>query len=54
MVEAADLFRRYASLCGDKNFDADAEFSREKALLNHHGISDVEIRLMIDLVKGEG
>jgi hypothetical protein len=53
IVEAAELFRQYDILCSDKgfDFDAEAEFRREKALLQRHGIGDVEIQLMIDHIK---
>lgn len=53
VVEAAELFRQYDILCSDKgfDFDAEAEFRREKALLQRHGIGDVEIQLMIDHIK---
>lgn len=50
VVKAVDLFRQYAATCGDKGFDAMEEFHREEALLQCHGISDVEIRLMADLL----
>ena len=50
IVEAAELFRKYAAACDDKGFDAETEFRREEALLRRNGISDVEIRLMVDML----
>ena len=45
---AINLFRKYSHMEGIA-FDATTEFlTNEKAMLNEHGISDVEIRLMID------
>ena len=51
IVGAVGLFKQYAVSCGDKGFDAEAEFRHEEAaLLRRHGISDVEIRLMVDAI----
>jgi tetratricopeptide (TPR) repeat protein len=51
VVGAIGLFRQYAETCGDQGFDAEAVFCREEApLLKSNGISDVEIRMMIDTI----
>lgn len=52
VIGAAELFRQYAATCGENGFDAEAEFRREEALLRRHGIGDVEIRLMVDALRG--
>jgi hypothetical protein len=52
VVGAAELFRQYAATCGENGFDAEAEFRREETLLRRHGIGDVEMRLMVDELKG--
>ena len=53
VVGAIGLFRQYAETCGDQGFDAEAVFCREEApLLKSNGISDVEIRMMIDTIDG--
>jgi tetratricopeptide (TPR) repeat protein len=53
IVGAAGLFKQYADSMagGDAPFDAaQTFFHQEVELLHRHGISDVEIRLMIDLL----
>ena len=51
VVGAVGLFRQYAQTRGDKGFNAEAVFCREEAaLLRRHGISDVEVRMMIDTI----
>ena len=50
IVEAVELFRKYADACGSNGFNAEMEFRRERELLQRNGIGDVEIRLMIDML----
>ena len=47
--QAADMFRRYAGLEG-VSFDARREFATEADVISQHGVSDVEVQLMVDLL----
>lgn len=47
---AADMFRRYASHDG-VSFDPQRDFSAESDIISRHGISDVEVQLMTDLLE---
>lgn len=47
---AAELFRRYIA-CGKNGQEKELSFQEEADLLRRHNISDVEIRLMMDLVR---
>lgn len=49
MADAADVFRRYAAH-EDVQFDAAKEFQAEAPFIREHGVSDVEIQLMTDLL----
>ena len=48
--QAADMFRRYAEQEG-VSFDACREFATETDVISQHGVSDVEVQLMVDLLK---
>ena len=47
--QAADMFRRYAGREG-VCFDARREFATEADVISQHGVSDVEVQLMVDLL----
>ena len=47
--QAADMFRRYAEQEG-VSFDARREFATETDVISQHGVSNVEVQLMIDLL----
>lgn len=47
--QAADMFHRYAGQEG-VSFDARREFATEADVISQHGVSDVEVQLMVDLL----
>ena len=47
--QAADMFHRYAGQEG-VSFDARREFATEADIISQHGVSDVEVQLMVDLL----
>ena len=50
VADAAQLFRKYAKQDG-VSFDAETEFfHNEAAVISYHGIGEIEVRMMVDLV----
>ena len=51
VAKSTMLFSQYANTCRERGIETKVAFSHEEIeLLHHHGISDVEIRLMMDML----